>query len=91
MDTDLLTQFLQYVLGILPGHIAANTIAIITFFITFCTLILRFWKTPATNSVWYKIWKIIHLLASLKLPQQSIEKNTNEQEGEEKKDVKTQS
>lgn len=63
---DFLTQFLQYILGVLPGDIASNLIAAITALVTLCTLIIRFWKEPETTSKLYKLWKLLHILASFK-------------------------
>lgn len=69
MDTnDFLTQAMQYVLGIIPGDMAANVIAAIAFVITLCTLILRFWKEPDQTSKIYWLWKIVHIFAELKRP-----------------------
>lgn len=65
-DIDLLTQFLQYLLGILPGDIAANIITVITALVTICTLIIRFWKEPDQTNKHYKLWKFIYILASFK-------------------------
>lgn len=70
MDTtDILTQFLQYCLGVLPGDVASNIVVSLTFTVTLCTFILRFWKEPAQTSRWRWVWKIIHLVAAFRLPQ----------------------
>ncbi|WP_245527844.1 hypothetical protein, partial [Commensalibacter intestini] len=65
-STDLLMQMFQYCLGMIPGDIAANIISIVTVVVTVCTLVLRFWKEPQSTSKLYKVWKIIHVLASFK-------------------------
>lgn len=66
MDTDLLMQFMQYLLGVIPGDIAANIISFVTVVVTACTLVLRFWKEPEPSSKWHKLWQVLHLLASFK-------------------------
>lgn len=66
MDTDLLTQFLQYLLGMIPGDVAANIITVVTALVTICTLIIRFWQEPDQSSKWHNLWKLIHILASFK-------------------------
>ena len=66
MDTDYLTQFLTWMLGALPGDVAANLVGGITFVVTFCTVVVRFWKEPASGTIAHKVWTVIHLLASFK-------------------------
>ncbi|MDI2091702.1 hypothetical protein [Commensalibacter oyaizuii] len=68
MDTDLLTQVLQYLLGVIPGDIAGNIVAVITAIVTLCTLVIRFWKEPNPTSKRHKVWKVVHVLASFKTP-----------------------
>ncbi|CAI3948099.1 unnamed protein product [Commensalibacter communis] len=75
MDSDLMMQCFQYLLGVIPGDIAGNMIAVVTTIVTICTLIVRFWKIPATTSKGYKLWKVIHTLASFKTP--SVSKTEN--------------
>lgn len=66
METDYFDQFLVWMLGNLPGDVAANIIAIVTFIFTSCTLILRFWPEPKSDNTLHKLWSIVHLLASFK-------------------------
>ncbi len=68
MDTDYLTQFLTWMLGALPGDIAANLVGIITALVTLCTLVIRFWKEPASGTTAHKVWSVVHLLASFRKP-----------------------
>lgn len=70
---NVLSQILQLFLGLLPGALAANLITLITIMVTLCTLILRFWKEPSPNSKFYKLWKIIHIIAAFKIPTSTIE------------------
>lgn len=67
-NTDLIMQIFQYLLGVIPGDIAGNIIAVVTTIVTVCTLIIRFWKEPDQTSKSYQLWKIIHTLASFKAP-----------------------
>lgn len=65
--TEILTQFLQYIIGVMPGDIASDVIAIVTTIVTVCTLVIRFWKEPtSTSGISYNLWKAFHLLASFK-------------------------
>ncbi|MDI2112074.1 hypothetical protein [Commensalibacter nepenthis] len=68
MDTDLLMQVFQYLLGVIPGDIAGNIVAVVTAMVTICTLIIRFWKMPEPTSKLYTLWKLFHVLASFKTP-----------------------
>lgn len=68
MDTDLIMQIFQYLLGVIPGDIAGNIVAVVTTIVTICTLIIRFWKEPETTSKGFKLWKLFHVLASFKTP-----------------------
>lgn len=71
MDMASLDQILQYVFGLLPDNVAADMAVILTFIVTLCTLILRFWKEPKVDSKWHGAWKLVHILASFRLPQKS--------------------
>ncbi|CAI3960218.1 unnamed protein product [Commensalibacter communis] len=79
MDTDVMMEVLQYLLGVIPGDIAGNMIAVVTTIVTICTLIVRFWKMPATTSKGYKLWKLFHVLASFKTPSISKTESKNGQ------------
>lgn len=72
MDNDIITQFLIYMLGYLPGNVAAHLIGAITIGVTLCTLILRFWPEPKAGTTAHKIWEIIHLIASFKKAGQKV-------------------
>lgn len=74
-NTDLLMQMFQYVLGVIPGDIAANIVAVFTTIVTTCTLIIRFCKEPDKDSKGYKLWQLLHVLASFKRPNKVKEKN----------------
>ncbi|CAI3956167.1 unnamed protein product [Commensalibacter communis] len=68
MDNDLIVQCFQYLLGIIPGDVAGNIVAVLTTMVTIFTLIMRFWKIPDQASQSHKLWKLIYILASLKTP-----------------------
>lgn len=65
-NSDLLMQAFQYVLGVIPGDIAGNIVSVVTVIVTICTLIIRFWKEPNKGSKSYKLWQLLHVLASFK-------------------------
>ncbi|MDI2113096.1 hypothetical protein [Commensalibacter nepenthis] len=67
-NLDLMMQVFQYLLGVIPGDIAGNIVAVVTTIVTICTLIIRFWKMPEPSSKLYKLWKLLHVLASFKAP-----------------------
>ena len=66
--TDFLSQALQYFMNILPGNVTSNLIALLTFSVTLCTLITRFWKEPDNKNRLHKLWSFINFLASFKFP-----------------------
>ena len=69
---DFFTELLQYIINVLPSNTAGDVVAIVTFIVTLCTLVIRFWKEPDPKSGWHKLWSFIHLLASFKLPDRQI-------------------
>lgn len=70
--TDFL-QALQYFLNILPGNVTSDLIALLTFSVTLCTLITRFWKEPDNKNRLHKLWSFINFLASFKFPKKACE------------------
>lgn len=65
---DFFTELLQYIINVLPSNTAGDVVAVVTFIVTLCTLVIRFWKEPDPKSGWHKLWSLIHLLASFRLP-----------------------
>ncbi|WP_271801752.1 hypothetical protein [Commensalibacter communis] len=74
-----MTEVLQHLLGVIPGDIAGNIVAVVTAIVTICTLIVRFWKMPEPTSKGYKLWKLLHVLASFKTPTTIKVENKNGQ------------
>lgn len=70
---DLLTQLLQYLLGVLPGNIASDIIAILSLLMAIGVVVMRFWKTEPdkNNKVLHFIYKAFFYLANLHLPKNS--------------------
>lgn len=65
---DFFTELLQYMVNVLPSNVMGDVMAVVTFIVTLCTLVIRFWKEPDVRSKSYRLWSFIHLLASFKLP-----------------------
>ena len=65
---DFFTELLQYIINVLPSNVAGDVVAVVTFIVTLCTLVIRFWKEPDPKSGLHRLWSIIHLLASFRLP-----------------------
>lgn len=43
---DFFTELLQYIINVLPSNTAGDVVAVVTFIVTLCTLVIRFWKEP---------------------------------------------
>ncbi|AYN86426.1 hypothetical protein D9V35_02385 [Commensalibacter melissae] len=71
--TDFLSQALQYFMNILPGNVTFNLIVLLTFNVTLCTLITRFWKEPDNKNRLHKLWSFINFLASFKFPKKNTQ------------------
>lgn len=72
MDTDIFTQIIQGILGVLPSGTTADVLLVLTVIVTLCTLILRFWPEPKVDSKIHWLWSLVHLLASFKVPQKQV-------------------
>lgn len=72
---DFFTELLQYIINVLPSNTAGDVVAVVTFIVTLCTLVIRFWKEPDPKSGLHKLWSLIHLLASFRLPDRQAGKD----------------
>ena len=72
---DFFTELLQYIINVLPSNTAGDVVAVVTFIVTLCTLVIRFWKEPDPKSGLHRLWSFIHLLASFRLPDRQAGKD----------------
>ena len=40
---DFFTELLQYMVNVLPSNVMGDVMAVVTFIVTLCTLVIRFW------------------------------------------------
>lgn len=65
---DFLQRFYNILSMSCPAIQRVKLSRLVTFIVTLCTLVIRFWKEPDPKSGLHKLWSLIHLLASFRLP-----------------------
>lgn len=77
---EFFNQFLQYFLGVIPGDIASDIIALLTTIVTISTLIVKYWKTEPSKDKKFLhfLWRVIKSCSSLKLVKKGKTDDTKE-------------
>ena len=56
-------SIMQDVLSMLPAQYARDIVVIVSFLISTCALIARFWRPPNPSSRWVLVWTVVTAIA----------------------------